>query len=117
MRGSRKRALRCRTNSSFISITTSVQSLGMCLRIWLVKFPRPGPYSTITRARSHSIGDSKERTRNRELGTTEPTKRGCLKKFLAKSRVCVATELAFLSTKYDFSDAQILFLAALILPQ
>src|SRR6185369_2169541 len=52
---------------------------------WLT-FPTPGPYSTTTRALSQSIRSSMRWMRKRELGMTEPSIRGCCRKFFAKSR-------------------------------
>src|ERR1700680_4635895 len=47
--------------------------------------PTPGPYSTITRARPQLMGSSSCLMRKRELGTIEPSMRGCLKKLRANS--------------------------------
>src|SRR6478609_4536725 len=48
--------------------------------------PAPGPYSTMVRARDQSTWCNRRLTRKRELGMTEPSIRGCLRKLRLKSR-------------------------------
>src|SRR5262245_23361205 len=57
----------------------------MCSSAWRVSTPVPGPSSTITRASRTSPHSRVRRVRKRELGITEPTSRGFLKKPLKNS--------------------------------
>src|SRR5258706_468577 len=62
----------------------SVASGAMRLRISSVILPIPGPYSTMTLARSHSTAASMSLMRNGEQGTTAPSMVGCRNKLRVK---------------------------------
>src|SRR5580658_1601147 len=68
------------TKSVFSSIATRTASGRMRFRISRVNVPTPGPYSTTTRARFQSTWLIMSFTRNEELGITEPSIVGLLKK-------------------------------------
>jgi len=64
-------------------MATRTASGRMRFRISRVKVPTPGPYSTTTRARLQSTWFIMSFTRKGELGMTEPSMAGLLKKLRA----------------------------------
>src|SRR5580698_2679241 len=84
-RESANELLRNLTKASLVSMATRCASGRIRRRISAVMVPTPGPYSTITLARSQSTGRRTSLTRYRELGQIEPSMKGWRKKFSANN--------------------------------